>query len=58
MMTAKQKREWEQENGMEWLEDDEELKEMSDNELLFELRANFERGTKIVNILTGRTIQL
>jgi len=58
MMTAKRKREWEQENGMEWLEDDEELKEMSDNELLFELRANFERGTKIVNILTGRTIQL
>jgi hypothetical protein len=57
-MTAKEKRQWEIENGMEWLEDDEELEEMTNEELLFELRANHERGTKIVNILTGRTIQL
>lgn len=57
-LTAKEKREWELENGMEWLEDEEEPEEMTNEELLFELRANFERGTKIVNVLTGRVIQL
>lgn len=57
-ITAKEKREWELENAMEWLEDDEELEEATNEELLYELRANFERGTKIINVLSGRVIQL